>query len=92
MLQAFLKDDSGATTIEYGFIAGLVSIAILAAVMNLGDSVTQAYDQVNDDLAVAAGTPPAETPGDPVVLEPVVQFEPIVQFEPVLEPVVIAIQ
>ncbi len=71
MLQAFLKDDSGATTIEYGLIAGLVSIAILAAVMNLGDSVTQAYHHVNDDLAVAAGTPPAETPADAVVLEPV---------------------
>ncbi len=86
MLQAFLKDDSGATTIEYGFIAGLVSIAILAAVMSLGDAVTQAYDQVNDGLAIAAGTPPAETPGDAVVLEPVVQFQPV------LDPVVIAIQ
>ncbi|MCH6588120.1 MAG: Flp family type IVb pilin [Proteobacteria bacterium] len=80
MLQAFLKDDSGATTIEYGFIAGLVSIAILAAVMSLGDSVTQAYDQVNDGMAVAAGTPAAETPGDGLALEPV------------LDPVAIAIQ
>lgn len=80
MLQAFLKDDSGATTIEYGFIAGLVSIAILAAVMSLGDSVTQAYDRVNDAMAVAIGTPAAETPGDAVVLEPV------------LNPVDIAIQ
>ncbi len=80
MLQAFLKDDSGATTIEYGFIAGLVSIAILAAVMSLGDSVTQAYDQVNDDIAVAIGTPAAETPGDAVVLDPV------------LDPVALAIQ
>ncbi len=86
MLQAFLKDDSGATTIEYGFIAGLVSIAILAAVMNLGDSVTQAYDQVNDSMAVAAGTPAVETPGDAVVLEPVVQFQPV------LDPVAIAIK
>ncbi len=90
MLQAFLKDDSGATTIEYGLIAGLVSIAILAAVMNLGDSVTLAFDQVNDGLTVAAGTPPAETPGDVVVLEPVVQFQPVL--DPVLDPVVVAIQ
>ena len=71
MLQAFLKDDSGATTIEYGFIAGLVSIAILAAVMSLGDSVTQAFDQVNDAMPVAAGTPAAETPGDGLALDPV---------------------
>ncbi len=86
MLQTFLKDDSGATTIEYGFIAGLVSIAILAAVMSLGDSVTQAYDQINDGMATAAGTPAAETPGDGVVLEPVVQVQPV------LDPAVIAIQ
>ena len=80
MLQAFLKNDSGATAIEYGFIAGLVSIAILAAVMSLGDSVDRAYAQVNDAMAVAAGTPAAETPGDALALEPV------------LDPVAIAIR
>ncbi len=71
MLQAFLKDDSGASAMEYGFIAGLVSIAILAAVMNLGDSVTQTYAQVNDQMMAAAGTPAAEMPGDALSLGPV---------------------
>ncbi len=71
MLQAFLKDDSGATAIEYGLIATLISIAILAAIINLGDSVNQAYAQVNDSMAVAAGTPIAETPGDVLALKPV---------------------
>ena len=66
MLQAFLKDDSGASAMEYGFIAGLISIAILVAVMNLGDSVDRTYAQVNDQIAVAAG----ETPGDALALEP----------------------
>ena len=70
MLQAFLKDDSGASAIEYGFVAVLVSIAILAAVINLGDSLNQAYAQVNDSMAVAAGTPIAEAPGDVLALEP----------------------
>ncbi len=65
MLQAFLKDDSGASVIEYGLIAGLVSIAILAAVMNLGDSVNRAYVQVNDQVVAATG----ETPGDALALE-----------------------
>ncbi len=73
MLQAFLKDDSGASAMEYAFIAGLVSIAILASVMSLGDSVDRAYAQVNDGMAVAAGTPPAETPGDAHALEPVLE-------------------
>ncbi len=63
MLQSFLNDESGASAMEYGFIAGLVSIAILAAVLSLGDSVNQAFAQVNDDLVIAAGMPAAETPG-----------------------------
>ncbi len=71
MLKAFLKDDSGASAMEYGFIAGLISIAILVAVTNLGDSVDRTYAQVNDDLAVAAGMPAAETPGDALALEPI---------------------
>ena len=80
MLQAFLKDDSGASAIEYAFIAGLISIAILVAVTSLGDSVNQAYVQVNDDMAIAAGTPPPETPVDALALEPV------------LDPIAIAIR
>ncbi len=69
MLRAFLKDDSGTSAMEYGLIAGLISIAILVAVMSLGDSVDRAYAQVNDDLAVAAGMPAAETPGDALALD-----------------------
>ncbi len=79
-MQAFLKDDSGASAIEYAFIAGLISITILVAVTSLGDSVNQAYIQVNDDMAVAAGMPAAETPGDALVLDPI------------LDPVAIAIR
>ena len=71
MLEEFLNDDSGATAIEYAFIAGLISIAILVSVMSLGDSVDRAYAQVNDDMAAAAGIPAAETSGDALVIEPV---------------------
>ena len=71
MLQAFLKDESGATTIEYGLIAGLVSVAIIAAVMNLGDSIDRTFALVNDNMAVAASIPAAETPGDAVNFEPI---------------------
>lgn len=31
LVQNFVKDESGATAIEYGLIAGLVSVAIIAA-------------------------------------------------------------
>ncbi len=69
MLQAFLKDDSGASTLEYGFIVALVSIAILATLVSLGDSVDLAYAQVNDEMAVAAGMPAAGAPGDALALD-----------------------
>ena len=33
----FLRDDSGATAIEYGLIAAGISVGIIAAVQSLGD-------------------------------------------------------
>jgi len=71
MIQAFLKDDSGTTAIEYGFIAGLVSIAILVSLTSLGSSVSDAYAFINDGIVAATGTPSAETPAEVVALEPV---------------------
>jgi Flp pilus assembly pilin Flp len=72
VLQAFLKDDSGTTVIEYGLIAGLVSIVIFAALLSLGNSVDTAYTSVNDSMVAAIGTPPpSDTPGDVVQLTPI---------------------
>ena len=34
MLQAFLRDDSGAIAIEFGLIASLISVATVATVIN----------------------------------------------------------
>ena len=39
-LNRFLKDESGATAIEYGLIAALVSVVIIAALAMLGDNLT----------------------------------------------------
>jgi pilus assembly protein Flp/PilA len=41
----FAKDESGATAIEYGLIAALISIAIVAAT-NLGTNVSAAFQKV----------------------------------------------
>ena len=41
MLKRFLKDESGATAIEYGLIAALVSVVIITAVATLGDNLDQ---------------------------------------------------
>ena len=59
----FLKDKSGATAIEYGLIAALVSVAAVVALQNLGTSLNTMFTTVSTqlDTAVAAaggtGTP-----------------------------------
>ena len=50
-LRRFLKDDSGATAIEYGLIAALVSVVIITAVATLGDNLTTPFTSINDCLA-----------------------------------------
>lgn len=40
----FLKDESGATAIEYGLIASLIAVAIIAAVGQVGDATGAAFD------------------------------------------------
>jgi len=45
-----VKDDSGATAIEYGLIAALVSVAIIAVLGTLGDSLKATFQSVSDQL------------------------------------------
>jgi pilus assembly protein Flp/PilA len=46
----FLKDESGATAIEYGLIAALVAVAIVGALTTLGSGLTSMFGKVNSDL------------------------------------------
>ena len=46
----FLKDESGATAIEYGLIAALVAVAIVGALTTLGTGLTTMFGKVNSDL------------------------------------------
>ena len=52
----FLRDKSGATAIEYGLIAALVSVAAVVALQSLGTSLNSMFDKVATELdnAVAA--------------------------------------
>ncbi len=50
----FIKDDSGATAIEYGLIAALVSVAAIAALTSLGGSLTNIFTVVDNALVTAA--------------------------------------
>ncbi len=47
----FLKNDSGATAIEYGLIAAGISVAIIAVVNGLGSQLNTTFSTVTSDLA-----------------------------------------
>jgi pilus assembly protein Flp/PilA len=44
--QRFLRDESGATAIEYGLIAALIAVAIIAAVELVGTNLTTTFNTV----------------------------------------------
>lgn len=50
MFIRFLKEENGATAIEYGLIASLVAVAIVTALSLLGDSLTGVFTTVTEKL------------------------------------------
>ena len=55
-LKRFLKEESGATAIEYGLIAALVSVAAIAALTALGSSLNLMFSNVSNILSNAVTT------------------------------------
>ena len=53
-IKSFLFDESGATAIEYGLIAALVSVAAIAALGSLGSSLQTIFGLVSTELGDAA--------------------------------------
>jgi pilus assembly protein Flp/PilA len=49
-LIAFLKDESGATAIEYGLIAAGISVAIITVVQGLGSKLNTTFGNVSNSL------------------------------------------
>ncbi|WP_407156802.1 Flp family type IVb pilin [Bradyrhizobium sp. STM 3557] len=50
LLARFMKDESGATAIEYGLIAAGISLAIIAAVNGLGTQLSGKFTSINNSL------------------------------------------
>lgn len=46
----FLKDESGATAIEYGLIAALVGVALITSLGNLKDGLVTLFDGIGTKL------------------------------------------
>ena len=54
LLNSVLRDQRGATAIEYGLIAALISIAIAVAVGNVGQTVSLMWDFVATEVLASA--------------------------------------
>jgi len=53
-LKMFLHDEDGATAIEYGLIAALVSVAAIGALTAMGNSLSTMFNTVSSALSGAA--------------------------------------
>lgn len=55
-VRKFVRDETGATAIEYGLIAGLVSVAAIAALSAMGGSLQSIFGVVKTQLDSAAAS------------------------------------
>ena len=51
IFRKLLKNNKGATAIEYGLIAALIAVAAIAAMQSVGGSVVNTFNNVNNGLA-----------------------------------------
>jgi len=51
--QNLLRDEAGATAIEYGLIAALIAVAAIAAMSSLGTQLSTTFNKVSGHLETA---------------------------------------
>ena len=51
LVSRFVKDESGATAIEYGLIAMLISVAVIGILQGVGSNLTSTFTSVNNALS-----------------------------------------
>ncbi|MGE5547814.1 MAG: Flp family type IVb pilin [Solirubrobacterales bacterium] len=49
-IRQFIRDDSGATAIEYGLIAGLISVVIIGVLTTVGTDLLAKFTEVKNGL------------------------------------------
>ncbi len=53
LFSRFLRDESGATAIEYGLIAALIAVVIIGAIQAVGTNLTATFNMVAGHLGSA---------------------------------------
>ena len=54
-INKLLRDEAGATAIEYGLIAALISIAAVGAMSTLGDTLSTTFGTVSTKMSTSGG-------------------------------------
>ncbi len=52
-IMQFVRDEEGATALEYGLLAALIAAAIIGAVTALGQTVSTTFTNISDSMAAA---------------------------------------
>lgn len=53
LVARFMKDESGATAIEYGLIAALIAVAIIAGARSLGGALNSKFQSIASTVSGA---------------------------------------
>lgn len=59
----FAKDESGATAIEYGLIAALMAVIVIAAIQFLAPGLNNTFTNISDTLTTTSETAEESAPG-----------------------------
>ena len=54
-IKRFLSDEEGVTAIEYGLIAALIAVVIIAAVSDVGQNLNTVFNTIAGNLSAATG-------------------------------------
>ncbi len=54
LVKRFVKDESGATAIEYGLIAGLIAVVIIGGVTTTGTNISELFTRIAGKLTAPA--------------------------------------
>lgn len=65
LVRSYAKDESGATAIEYGLLAALVGVMIIAGVRSTGDSINGVLGKAKAGLGTPSEPPPPAPPPQP---------------------------
>lgn len=53
-IKKLVRNDKGATAIEYGLIAALIAVAAITAMQSLGSNLTATFDKVSTNMTASA--------------------------------------